>query len=56
MTTILRKIAGTSVDGVAVLVYGQNFGAQSFRWVALGAIFEAIEEDGASIKRFRSRS
>jgi RNA-dependent RNA polymerase len=39
---------------------GKDFGAQSFGWVALGAIFEAIrqidEEDGASVRRFELRS
>jgi hypothetical protein len=38
---------------------GKSFGAQSFGWVALGAIFETIrqiEEDGASVRRFESRS
>ncbi|KAF8807563.1 RNA-directed RNA polymerase 2 [Phlegmacium glaucopus] len=39
---------------------GKTFGAQSFGWVALGAIFESIrqieEADGASIRKFGLRS
>lgn len=55
VTTILTKIARTSVDGVAVLMYG----VQNFVRVALGAIFEAIRQikgDGASVRRFGLRS
>lgn len=37
---------------------GKNFGAQSFGWIALGAIFEAIrqieEEEATSIRRLRA--